>query len=293
MITPEIIKIAKKIELNVKGKVTEAFTGEYRSAFKGKGIEPSEVREYISGDSLNDVDWKSTAKAGKPYIKLYEETRELQTYLILDMSSSMEYGTRKQLKKDQAIKFCMVIALSTLNTNDKLGLIIFTDKVEKVIKANKGRKHVLSIIREITTFEDGMSKSTSIQEALDTINHIVKRHAVCFLITDEYKIHESSALKIASKKNDLVYVHISDPAEEVIPDIGLIEMQDKENHETLIVDSSNKTFRKEYSKHINQEKNNLYKELKKYNIDYLTLQTDSDIFKELSIFFRKRVQSFR
>lgn len=276
--------------MTVKGKVNAVFAGKYRSSFKGKGLELHEVREYVEGDDIRDIDWNTTARENKLYVKTYHESRELDIYLVVDLSGSMFFGS-EQLKRDQALKFCATIALSALNSNDKVGLILFTDKVQRFIKAKKGKKHVLHILDELVRFPQNNDTTVS-SSSFALLNHISKRHAVCFFVTDILDFESSREFKICSRRNDMIHVHIHDPAEEDLLDIDGIRYQDPECGSFLTLPSNNDFISKRFRHIVKEKERTLRKSLQGLGVDYLSLSTTDDCVRILTQFFKLRISRF-
>lgn len=252
METSELLKKVRKIEIKTKGLSNQIFSGEYHSAFKGRGMAFSEVREYTPGDDVRTIDWNVTARFGTPYVKVFEEERELSVVLVVDVSASGSFGTNKQFKQDLITELCAVVAFSASQNNDKIGVIFFSDKIEKFIPPKKGKSHILRIIRELIEFKPE-HKKTNIEIALKYLTTVIKKKSVVFLISDFLSdTSYRDALKIANKKHDLVALRIVDKTETALPEIGLVKLMDNETGKLMWVDTSNKTFRKQFA--VNQLK---------------------------------------
>lgn len=252
METSELLKKVRKIEIKTKGLSNQIFSGEYHSAFKGRGMAFSEVREYTPGDDVRTIDWNVTARFGTPYVKVFEEERELSVVLVVDVSASGSFGTNKQFKQDLITELCAVVAFSASQNNDKIGIIFFSDKIEKFIPPKKGKSHILRIIRELIEFKPE-HKKTNIEIALKYLTTVIKKKSVVFLISDFLSdTSYRDALKIANKKHDLVALRIVDKTETALPEIGLVKLMDNETGKLMWVDTSNKTFRKQFA--VNQLK---------------------------------------
>ena len=252
METSELLKKVRKIEIKTRGLSSHIFSGEYHSAFKGRGMAFSEVREYTPGDDIRSIDWNVTARFNTPFVKVFEEERELSVMLLVDVSASGGFGTNKQLKQDLITELCAVVAFSASQNNDKIGVIFFSDKIEKFIPPKKGKTHVLRIIRELLEFKPE-NKQTNIELALKYLSNIIKKRSIVFVISDfltenTYK----DALKIANKKHDIVALRIIDKVETELPDVGLIKLKDNETGKVFWVNTSDKMFRKQFA--INQIK---------------------------------------
>jgi uncharacterized protein (DUF58 family) len=243
--TTELLKKVRKIEIKTRGLSNQIFSGEYHSAFKGRGMAFSEVREYMPGDDIRNIDWNVTARFNHPFVKIFEEERELTVMLLVDISASGDYGTRRQFKRELITELCAVLSFSAIQNNDKIGVIFFSDKIEKFIPPKKGKSHILRIIRELIDFKPS-SSGTDIGGALRYFTNMIKKRSISFLISDFQTAGYDDALKIAARKHDLVAIRIYDHRESELPDIGLIRMQDAETGSLLWVDSSSKTTREQY-----------------------------------------------
>src|SRR5436190_15322815 len=245
METQELIKKVRKIEIKTRGLSSHIFSGEYHSAFKGRGMAFSEVREYVPGDAIRSIDWNVTARFNHPYVKIYEEERELTVILLVDVSASEEFGTKLQLKKDLVTELCAVLSFSAIQNNDKIGIIFFSDQIEKFIPPKKGKSHILRIIRELIEFKPQNSK-TDIGGALRYLTNVIKKRSICFVISDfiENKTTQKSpmedALKLANKKHDVVALQIYDEREKELPDAGLVRFRHAETSEVKTIDTSDR-----------------------------------------------------
>ncbi|MFQ5628135.1 MAG: DUF58 domain-containing protein, partial [bacterium] len=235
MIPKEILKKVKSIEIQTRGMVNDVFSGEYHSVFKGRGMEFAEVREYQFGDDIRTIDWNVSARMGCPYIKVFDEERELTVMLLVDASRSADFGTQKQMKGEIAAEICALLAFSAIKNNDKVGLIIFTDKIEIFVPPRKGKKHVLRVIRELL-YHKPVGAQTDLSLALEYLSRLITRRAVVFLISDFQDENYEQSLRIASRKHDLIAITITDPREVVLPDVGFIELEDAETGETILID---------------------------------------------------------
>lgn len=291
MISKEILKKVRKIEIRTKGMVNSIFGGEYQSAFKGRGMAFSEVREYTYGDDIRMIDWNVTARTGDPFIKIFEEEREQTLMLCIDISPSGVFGSRGQSKMELAIEICAVLAFSAIKNSDKVGMILFTDRVEKVIPPKKGRIHVLRLIREMLTTEP-VGHGTDISEALSYLNRLLNRRAVVILASDFQDREYDRQIKITNRKHDLVNILITDPLEDELPDLGLIPLHDAETGEEFLIDSSNKKARLAYAKRRNKEKQVLRDRFMRMKIDTIELQTNQSYLKPLRMFFQRRLKRY-
>ncbi len=287
MIPKEIIKKIRRIEIWTKKLVNDLFSGEYHSTFKGQGMEFEEVRQYEPGDDIRLIDWNVTARTGYPHIKKFKEERELSVVLLVDASSSGKFGTRERFKSETAAELCALMAFSAIKNNDKVGLIIFTDKIEKFIPPQKGRGHVLRLIREILYFEPEGIK-TDIGGALEYFNKIIKRKSVVFLISDFLSEGFYKPLQIANNKHDVVAIKISDPRESSFDNVGLIELEDAETGEVFMIDTSSKAFRREFAARAEEDNLALKKGFQIINMDFINIHTDKSYIVPLINFFKMR-----
>lgn len=282
-----LLKKVRKIEIKSKGLSNHIFAGEYHTAFKGTGMAFSEVREYQSGDDIRSIDWNVTARYNTPFVKIFEEEREMTVMLLIDVSASGDFGTNKQYKKDLATEIAAVLAFSAIKNNDKVGVIFFSDRIEKFIIPKKGKSHILRIIREIVSLEPD-SKGTDIAMALEYFNSVIKKRSICFLLSDFTSTPFSKPLKIASKKHDIVGVRVHDKRESEMPNIGLLPMQDMETDKLVYVDTSNKEIRLNYSKTRSQKIKELNKIFETNGVDLVQISTGEDYVKPLVNFFKRR-----
>jgi uncharacterized protein (DUF58 family) len=287
METTELLKKVRKIEIRTRGLSKQLFSGEYHSAFKGKGMAFSEVREYQYGDEIRTIDWNVTARFNHPYVKIFEEERELTVILLVDMSESESFGTKVQFKNELITELCAVLAFSAIQNNDKIGIIFFTDKIEKFIPPKKGRSHILRIIRELINFKP-QSQGTNIGEALRYFNNVIKKRSIAFILSDFFDIGFEEPLKIASSKHDTVAVQIYDKRESEIPDIGLVKARDSETGQKIWVDTSNKNVRDNYNDWWNKRQNNIQGLFMRNNVDLINLNTEESYVQPLITFFKKR-----
>ena len=245
MDTKELLKKVRKIEIKTKGLSSQVFSGEYHSAFKGRGMAFSEVREYMPGDEIRTIDWNVTARFNHPYVKVFEEERELTVMLIVDISASESFGTKEMLKREIIAELCAVLAFSATQNNDKIGLTLFTDQIELYVPPKKGKKHILRIIRELIEFQPN-GKKTDIKEALRYFTNMVKKRSIAFIVSDFMDDNFEDALKVANKKHDIVALKIEDAIENEIPNIGLIQLKDNETGQTKWINTSSKKTRTKY-----------------------------------------------
>ncbi len=292
MTTNEILKKVKKIELITNRRVNDVFAGEYHSIFKGQGIEFSEVREYNIGDDIRTIDWNVSARMGTLFVKKFVEERELTVMLLIDMSSSSRFGTTDELKSELAAEISALLAFSAIKNNDKVGMIIFTDKIEKYVPPKKGRFHTLRLIREILSFQPEHNK-TDLNVALEYLNKVIKRKAIVFLISDFISPDYSKSISIANKKHDLVAVTLTDPKEKEITGGGFLYLEDAESGEEEIVEISNPVFQKRFKQNI--EKNYLKRKklFQSINLDNVEINTGISYYKPLITFFRERMNRIK
>ncbi len=287
METTELLKKVRKIEIKTRGLSNQIFSGEYHSAFKGRGMAFSEVREYIPGDDIRSIDWNVTARFNHPYVKIFEEERELTVMLMVDISASGDFGTRKQFKRELITEICAVLSFSAIQNNDKIGIIFFTDRIEKFIPPKKGKSHILRIIRELIDFKPE-GKGTDIGLALRYFTNMIKKRSISFLISDFLGTGFNDALKIASRKHDLVAIRIYDKYEAQLPDFGLIRLQDAETGNLLWVDSSSYSVREKYSRNWNSRQQELDTLFARSGIDQAKIATDENYVQPLINLFKKR-----
>ena len=288
METTELLKKVRKIEIKTKGLSNQIFSGEYHSAFKGRGMAFSEVREYTPGDDVRTIDWNVTARLRTPYVKVFEEERELSVMLLVDVSASGQFGTQQQFKQDLITELCAVIAFSASQNNDKIGVIFFSDKIEKFIPPKKGKSHILRIIRELINIEPEQ-KGTNIELALKYLNNVIKKKSICFLISDFRDHHSySDAMKIANRKHDLVALRINDKHENTLPDVGLIKLKDNETGKLMWVDTSDKNFRRQLEINRLKFEDQLKDIFTKSGVDSTTIHTHEGYIKPLMTLFKKR-----
>lgn len=288
METSDLIKKVRKIEIKTRGLSHNIFAGEYHSAFKGRGMSFSEVREYQYGDDVRDIDWNVTARFNKPYIKVFEEERELTVMLVIDLSESLDFGTVKQTKRDMVTEIAATIAFAAIQNNDKIGVIFFTDKVEKFIPPQKGRKHILYIIRELLNFESESSR-TDITVPLQFLTNALKKRCTAFVISDfidesDYK----NAMTIANRKHDVVAIQVYDRRLAELPKVGLIKMRDAESGEEMFVDTSSSKVQAAQREWWRTQREKLEETLKKSGVDSVSIRTDQDYVKALMNLFAQR-----
>jgi len=285
--TSALLKKVRKIEIKTKGLSNHIFAGEYNTAFKGKGMAFSEVREYQPGDDVRSIDWNVTARYNSPFVKVFEEEREMTVMLLIDVSASGNFGTQEQFKRELATELAAILAFSAIKNNDKVGVIFFTDKVEQFIPPKKGKSHILRIIREVLAFEP-TGKGTDIAGALEYFSAVIKKRSICFILSDFMSKEFERPLKIASKKHDLVALRIYDTREETLPNIGLVPMQDSETEKIQFVDTSSKKVRDNFAKNRALKTEKLRKLLPASGVDLIDIITGKDYVKPLINFFKTR-----
>jgi len=288
----DIIKQVRKIEIKTRGLSNEIFAGKYHSAFKGRGMAFSEVREYRIGDDIRDIDWNVTARTGGPHIKTYEEERELTLMLMIDVSGSRLFGTTEKLKKNIMTEMAAVLAFSAVSNNDKIGSIFFSDKIEKYIPPKKGRKHVLAIIHELVDFTPE-STGTDLSQAFRFLTNITKKHVTAFMLSDFMDVENETArfddaMKIASGKHDIVGIRVYDPRETELPDVGIVEMKDAETGRKVWFDTSSRKARQAYADRWKADSAVIEKTLNRRRIDHVSVATDEDYVKSLIKLFAQR-----
>jgi uncharacterized protein (DUF58 family) len=287
METSEILKKIKALEIKTRGLVEAAFAGDYHSVFKGRGMNFEDVREYQPGDEIRAIDWNVTARLGTPFVKKFTEERELTVMLIVDVSASGNFGSTTQSKRELAAEVACLLAFSAIRNNDKVGLLLFTDRVELFIPPKKGRSHTLRIIREILFFApEGRGTDPSL--ALDSLNKIVTRRAVVFFISDFQAPDFSKTLAVSGRRHDFIAVHVQDEREKVLPNIGIITLEDAETGEQIEIDTTNRTTRARFVDLASEQEAALARTLRRNNIDAIALRTGEDYLPALRSFFKQR-----
>ena len=287
METKELLKKVRQLEIRTRGLVNQVFSGEYHSVFKGRGMEFSEVREYQFGDDMRTIDWNVTARFNHPFVKIFEEERELTVMLVVDMSGSQFFGSQASLKRDIAVEISAILAFSAMKNNDKVGLILFTDRIEKFVPPRKGKAHALRIVRELLSFEPSRP-STSIKTALEYLNNVQKKRGIVFVISDFMDSGYEAAVRIAGKRHDLIGVVLQDPREKELPSAGLLHLRDAESGETRVIDTSDKQMRflyRQFTERANETRRSVFI---KSRLDDVIVHLDQPYLKPLSDFFRHR-----
>ena len=288
METSEIIKKVRKIEIKTRGLSSNIFAGQYHSAFKGRGMAFSEVREYQYGDDVRDIDWNVTARFHRPYVKVFEEERELTVMLLIDVSGSLDFGTRRQLKREMVTEIAATIAFSAIQNNDKIGVVFFSDRIEKYIPPKKGRKHILYIIREMLDFH-AESRRTDINQALQFLTSVAKRRCTAFVLSDFYDRQDFlQTLQIANRKHDVVALQVYDVLAKTLPDVGLMRVVDAETGQEQYIDTSSRSLRKAHERYWTQRQQQLHDTMTKCNTDLVSIATNEDYVKALMILFKRR-----
>ena len=284
----ELLKKVRKIEIKTRGLSHNIFAGEYHSAFKGRGVIFSEVREYEPGDDIRDIDWNVTSRHNKPYVKVYEEEREMTVMLLVDVSGSRDFGACGDTKKEKMAEVAATLAFSSIQNNDKVGVIFFSDKIEKFIPPKKGRKHILLIIREIIDFKPE-SRGTDIDVPLQFLTNVVKKRSTAFLISDFIDSHDYfKSMSIANRKHDLAGIQIYDRRDAEMPDVGLVRLRDMETGADIWVDTSSAKVRKKYAKDWYERQQKLASVVSRCGVDMASITTDEDFVKALLGLFRRR-----
>ncbi len=288
METSELLKKVRQIEIKTRGLSRNIFAGQYHSAFKGRGMAFSEVREYQYGDDIRDIDWNVTARYNKPFVKVFEEERELTVMLMVDVSASQDFGTRQSIKRDMVTEIAATLAFSAIQNNDKIGVIFFSDKIEKFIPPKKGKKHILYIIRELINFE-AQSPKTDMGMALKYLTNVIKKRCTTFMISDFIDVKDyNNALTIANRKHDIVALQVYDNLETQLPDVGLMKILDSETGAEKWVDTSSRKVRQVYQDWWKKQQENMQTSFNRSKVDSVSVRTDEDYVKALMALFKKR-----
>lgn len=286
--TSELLKKVRKIEIKTRGLSQNIFAGQYHSAFKGRGMAFAEVREYQFGDDVRDIDWNVTARFQHPYVKVFEEERELTVMLLIDVSGSLNFGTARQLKSDMATEIAATLAFSAIQNNDKIGVIFFSDRIEKYIPPQKGRKHILYIIREMLDFHP-QSQKTDVGMALEYLTRVMKRRCTAFVLSDFYtRADFSTVLQIANRKHDVAAIQVYDKRAKELPDVGLIKVRDAETGHDIYIDTSSKKLRQAHTRYWMEREETLRQTFAKSNVDWVSVATDEDYVKQMMSLFSSR-----
>lgn len=287
MDTRELLKKVRQIEIKTRGVVNQIFSGEYHSVFKGRGMEFSEVREYQFGDDIRSIDWNVSARFNHPFVKVFEEERELTVMLVVDFSRSGTFGSVRQTKNEIAAEICAVLAFSAIKNNDKVGLILFTDRIERFVPPKKGRAHILRIIRELVSFEPE-GTGTNIRQALEYFNHVTKKRSIAFLVSDFIDEGYDRILRIISRRHDVIAVELADPREERLPDAGLIKLRDAETGAMRWIDSSDPKLRREFERFWQERRTARRSLFVKSRVDAIAIRVDRPYIKPIVDFFQTR-----
>lgn len=286
--TSDVLKKVRKIEIKTRGLSRNIFAGQYHSAFKGRGMAFAEVREYQYGDDVRDIDWNVTARFQRPYVKVFEEERELTVMLLIDVSGSLDFGTMRQTKSDMATEIAATLAFSAIQNNDKIGVIFFSDKIEKYIPPKKGRKHILYIIREMLDFHPE-SHRTDVGMAVEYLTRVMKRRCTAFILSDFYDRKDFlSAMQIANSKHDVAAIQVYDKRAKVLPDVGLVKVRDAETGHDMIIDTSSSKLRHAHTKYWMEREEALRQLFAKSNVDWVSVATDEDYVKAMMQLFASR-----
>ena len=284
----ELIERVRRIEIKARGLSSNLFAGQYHSAFKGRGMAFSEVREYQYGDDVRDIDWNVTARMSKPYIKVFEEEREMTVMLLVDVSASLDFGTIKQMKKEMETEIAATLAFSAIQNNDKIGVIFFSDRVEKFIPPKKGKKHILYIIRELLDFKPE-SRRTDVRMAIEYLTNVLKKRCTAFILSDFIDGKDfSNALTIANRKHDVVAIQVYDRRVAELPDVGLMKVRDAETGHEQYIDTSSKSLRRAHNEWWMERQKRLSDAFTKSRVDSVSIRTDEDYVKALLNLFAKR-----
>lgn len=288
MESSDLIKKVRKIEIKSRGLSQNIFAGQYHSAFKGRGMAFSEVREYQYGDNIRDIDWNVTARFHRPYVKVFEEERELTVMLLIDISGSLDFGTQRQMKKDLEAEIAATLAFSAIQNNDKIGVIFFSDRIEKYIPPKSGRKHILFIIREMLEFQP-KSKRTDLKMAIEFLTRVMKRHCTAFILSDFFtKPDFENALTICNHKHDVGAIQVYDQCAKELPNVGIMRVVDAESGHEMYIDTSDKRLRMAHKTYFMQRQYMLKEIFTKSNVDTVSISTNEDFVRKLMIFFKNR-----
>ncbi|MBQ9533013.1 MAG: DUF58 domain-containing protein [Prevotella sp.] len=288
METSELLKKVRRIEIKTRGLSQNIFAGQYHSAFKGRGMAFSEVREYQFGDDVRDIDWNVTARFHRPFVKVFEEERELTVMLLIDVSGSLDFGTQRQMKRDMATEIAATIAFSAIQNNDKIGVVFFSDHIEKYIPPKKGRRHILYIIREMLDFKAD-SRRTDVGMALEYLTRVMKRRCTAFMLSDFYDRKDfEKEVQMAGRKHDLMAIQVYDRRAQTLPDVGLMKVRDAETGHEMLIDTSSRRLRQAHAKYFSDRQAQLRETFSKSNVDWTSIATDEDYVKAMMILFKKR-----
>jgi uncharacterized protein (DUF58 family) len=289
-LSPELLKRIRQIEIHSRRLVNDLFLGEYLAVFRGRGMEFSEVREYLPGDDVRTIDWNVTARLGDPYVKKYVEERELNVAIAVDVSASELFGTVTQTKRELATEIAALIGFSAVASNDKVGLVAFSSEIERFVPPGKGARHVLRLLRELLYLNPAHS-GTSLAIALDYVSHVLKRRSTVFLVSDFLDQGYEAILRVAARRHEIVAISLTDPRELELPSVGLIELEDAETGERVLVDSSDPRMRRRYREHAVHQRQYRDRLLASLSIDHIAIRTDRSYIEPLIVFFRNRART--
>ncbi|MCB9078348.1 MAG: DUF58 domain-containing protein [Anaerolineaceae bacterium] len=294
MLTQELIKKIRRIEIRTRRLVNTSFAGEYHAIFKGRGIEFDEVRPYRPGDEVRTIDWNVTARTGELFVKRYIEERELTVMLLVDASASGQFGTSTRFKREIAAELAAVLAFSAISNNDKVGLLVFTDQIELFITPRKGKRHVLRLIRDLLAFQP-QGRRTNLKLGLETLNHMLKRRSIIFLLSDFLTPPDSyrSILQVSNRRHDVIAITLTDPREQEFPNVGLIAIEDAETGDIQLVDTGNRKWREEFKERVTELHTARERVFRKAKVDRIDITTDSDYVIPLTNFFEQRARRMR
>jgi len=292
LIPREVLKQVRRVEIATRGLVSEVFSGEYHSVFKGRGMNFAEVREYDYGDDIRNIDWNVTARTGAPFVKVFDEERELTVMLVVDVSASGNFGSRDRMKGEVAVEICAVLAFSAITNNDKVGLIIFSDRIEKFVPPRKGRQHVLRVLRELLYFKPE-GRGTDVGGALEYLAKVVRRRAVVFVVSDFLAEGFDRPLAVAGRRHDTIVIQLGDQRERELPPVGFLELEDAETGERLTVDVTDPVFRSAFERDVATSAETLARRFRQTGVDVIRISTDRPYADRLMRFFRQRARRFR
>jgi uncharacterized protein (DUF58 family) len=289
MIPREILKQVRRIEISTRGLVNEVFSGEYHSVFKGRGMNFAEVRAYQYGDDIRSIDWNVTARNGAPFVKVFEEERELTVMLLVDVSASGEFGSKERMKGEVAVEICALLAFSAIKNNDKVGLVIFSDRIEKFVPPRKGRRHVLRVLRELL-YHEPEGRRTDITAALEYLTHVQRKKAVAFVVSDFQDEGFEKALAVAGRRHDVIAVRVGDRRERELPALGYLELEDPESGRRVVINSSDPDFRDRFRRRVEARREQLDRALRRSKVDVIDIESGEPYVQPLMRFFQERAR---
>jgi uncharacterized protein (DUF58 family) len=287
----EMLRQVRRIEIRSRRAVQEILGGEYHSVFKGRGMEFDEVREYAPGDEIRDIDWNVTARTGRPFVKRYAEERERTVFFVVDVSGSSVFGAADRMKGEVAAEICSVLAFSAVQNNDRVGLLTFSDRVENLVPPRKGRKHVLRVVRELL-FAQPQGRGTDLALAVDTLNKVLKRRAILFVVSDFFARDVRKVLMVANRKHDLIAVRLTDPREETLPPAGIVELTDAETGESFLIDAGSRRARERFAEAAELRRLDTEKLFRSLGVDFIAARTDAPYLDSLVRLFRRRARRY-